>query len=64
MTAPAFTATEKLRAVERELGYRRKVFPRRVAAEQMTEQLAREQIAIFESIRDDYAALAAKERLL
>lgn len=43
-----FTAAEKLKEIERELGYRRHVYPRR----------------IMESIAEDYRAAAAKERLL
>lgn len=64
MSERVFTAAEKLKGVERELGYRRRVYARRVAAGQMTQQLADEQIAIFEAIADDYRALAGRERLL
>ena len=59
-----FTAEQKLKAVERELTYRSRVYPRRIEAGKMTQKLADEQVALFEAIRDDYAALAGKERLL
>lgn len=64
MPEQTYPATVKLKAVDRELGYRRRVFPRRVEAQQMTQATADEQIAIFEDIRRDYERLAAKERLL
>jgi len=59
-----FTATEKLQAVQREIGYRRRVYARRVDEGAMSQKLADDQIAIFEAIEADYAALAQKERLL
>jgi len=58
------TATDKLKAVERELSYRKHVYPRRVDAGLMTSTLAAEQIAVMEEIADDYRKLAEKERLL
>lgn len=61
---PDFTATDKLKAVGRELAYRRHVYPRRVAEGKMTKQLADAQIAIFEAIEADYEKLAQGERLL
>lgn len=59
-----YTAHEKLEAVDRELVYRRRVYERRVAEGKMSKALAITQIALFEAIRDDYVALAAKERLI
>ena len=59
-----FTAEEKLEAVERELGYRRRVYGRRVSEGKMTQQLADRQIGIFESIAADYVKAARGERLL
>lgn len=64
MTDRTFTATEKLRAVERELKYRARVFPRRVSEKKMSQELADEQTAVFEAIRQDYVKLARQERLL
>lgn len=59
-----FTAEQKRKAVERELSYRRHVYPRRVSEGRMKQSAADEQIAIFEAIRDDYAAQEQGERLL
>lgn len=59
-----FSAGRKLRAIARELEFRRAVYPRQVATGKMTASHAREQIAIMEAIRDDYAKLAERERLL
>lgn len=64
MSAPPFTAAEKLAAVERELTYRRRVYARRVADEKMTQAMADRQIALFEAIAVDYRAAAEKERLI
>lgn len=64
MNARIFTNGEKLRAVERELGYRRRVFAQRVSNGKMSQTLANEQIALFEAIATDYRALAEKERLI
>lgn len=57
-------ASEKLAAVERELKYRRHVYPRLVASGKMTDELSKKQIAMFEAIAADYRAAADKERLL
>jgi hypothetical protein len=59
-----FSAQEKLDAVERELRFRRRVYPRRVDDGRMTKASADAQIALFEAIAEDYRALAAGERLL
>jgi hypothetical protein len=59
-----FTASDKLEAVRRELTFRRRVYPRRVADKRMTQQLADRQIALFEAIEADYQKLAEGERLL
>lgn len=61
---PEITATDKLREINREIGQRRRVYPRLVAAEKMTQQAADRQIAIMEAIRADYEPQANKERLL
>jgi len=58
------SAELKLEAVLRELAYRRRVYPRRVAENKMTEHLARVQIGIMEAIADDYREMARKERLV
>lgn len=59
-----YTAKQKLDAINRELGFRRTVYARRVAEKKMSQQLMDEQIGIFEAIRDDYEQQAAGERLL
>lgn len=57
----AFTAADKLRAVERELAYRRRVYPRMVMAGKMTDNAAAAQIAVMEAIEADYRAMAGKD---
>lgn len=59
-----FTAKEKLKAVEREIVIRQRVYPGRVQNHRMTQQQADFQLAIFDEIRQDYVALAMKETLL
>lgn len=51
-----FTPTEKLKAVEREVGFRRYVYPPRVAAGKMKQADADAQLAIMEAIAADYRA--------
>jgi hypothetical protein len=58
------TATQKLEAVNRELGFRRRVYERRVQEGRMTQAKADHEIAIFEDIAADYRKLAEGERLL
>lgn len=50
----SFTDREKLDAVQREIGMRRKVYPGLVRSEKMTEDEKDWQIAIFEAIAKDY----------
>jgi hypothetical protein len=64
MSERTYTAEEKMKAVERELGYRRRVYSRRVSEGKMSQQLADEQIALFEAIRSDYLRQLSSERLL
>ena len=59
-----FTTTDKLAAIERELGYRRRVYANRVHTGRMTQALADRQIAIFEAIADDYREQVKRETLL
>lgn len=59
-----FTSEQKRKAVERELTFRRRVYPRFIEQKKMTQQLADEQIAIFEAIRMDYSAAEESERLI
>lgn len=41
---------DQIACVERELGYRRHVYPRRIAAKQMTQALADKEIARMEAV--------------
>ena len=59
-----FTAQEKMAACQREAGYRRYVYPKRVADGKMTKSAADREIALVDEMAADYGALAAKERLL
>lgn len=59
-----YSDTEKLAAIEREIKLRRRVYPRQVAAGNMTQALADAQIAVMEEIAADYRPKAEAERLL
>jgi hypothetical protein len=50
----AITVLDKLECIERELKYRRFVYPKWIAANKMGQQKADREIAVMESIRDDY----------
>lgn len=63
MSAPV-TAREKREAVEREVGMRRRVYPRWVELRRMTQEKADREIAIMEAIAADYRKLEEGERLL
>lgn len=54
MSAPRFTNADKLAAVERELGYRRRVYPRQIDQGRMRSENAARQIAVFEAIAAEY----------
>lgn len=59
-----FTAQDKLDAIRRELGFRRRVYAQRIADGKMTQQLADRQISVFEAVEADYLKLSEGERLL
>lgn len=59
-----YSAGEKLTAVNREIGFRKRVYARRVAERKMTQEQMDREIDVFQAIGRDYEALAAKERLL
>lgn len=59
-----FTMDDKKKAVERELAYRRRVYPRLIASGKMTDGFAATQIAIFEAILADYEKAEQSERLI
>jgi uncharacterized protein CbrC (UPF0167 family) len=66
MTAHArkFDAGTKLAAVEREIKFRKRVYPRFIADGKMTDGFAASQIAVMEAIAEDYREEAQKERLI
>ncbi|MBO4221994.1 hypothetical protein [Bradyrhizobium neotropicale] len=55
--------TDKLKCIERELVYRKRVYPRLVAKGTMSEETARHEIALMQAIADDYRSLAQQELL-
>jgi hypothetical protein len=48
------TVLDKLECIERELKYRRFVYPKWIANNKMAQHKADREIAVMESIRDDY----------
>lgn len=61
---PTFTAEQKLTAITRELGFRRRVYARRVSEAKMTEDQMNREIQVFEAIERDYQDKVSGERLL
>lgn len=59
-----YPAKIKLQAIEREVAYRRRVYPRWIEAGKITDGFAAAQISIFEAIAEDYREQAKKERLI
>jgi hypothetical protein len=57
------TITDKLRCVERELSYRRRVYARLVANGKMTAALADRELEVMTAIVGDYQQLEADEPL-
>ena len=53
-----FTPREKLEAVEREIGMRRKVYPRWVLLKKIRQDTADREIAVLEAIAEDYRGKA------
>lgn len=53
---------DKIQAVKRELGFRKKVYPNLVIAKRMTQTQADRQILIFEEILKDYEELQEREK--
>lgn len=60
----SISAQIKLAAVERELRFRRRVYPRQIEKGSMTDGFAASQVLIFEAIAADYRAQAEKEKLI
>lgn len=59
-----FTNREKMQAAQREVGYRRFVYPRRVADGKMSQKKADDEIALMEEIAVEYGERAKAEQLL
>jgi len=57
-----FMAFEKLACVEREIAYRKRVFPRLIENGKMTQALADKQVAVMVAIADDYREVARLEQ--
>lgn len=64
MAESRFTNREKMQCAQREAGFRRYVYEKRVAAGKMSRTKADNEIALMEEIASDYGAAADKERLL
>jgi hypothetical protein len=58
------TAKDKLRCAERELKFRKRVYPRWIDDGKMSAGAAAHEIACMEAIAEDYRQWAEKERLL
>lgn len=58
---PRFSAREKMQAAQREVGYRRWVYPKRVADGKMTQAQADREIALLDEMSRDYGQLAQIE---
>jgi hypothetical protein len=54
-----FTPADKLKEIERELGFRRHVYARRVADKKMKQSDSDRQIGIMEAIATDYREIVA-----
>lgn len=59
-----YTNEQKAKAIARELGYRRRVYNRRVDEGQMSAKKMEYEIDIFEAILADYMRKADEEKLL
>ena len=62
--ADRFTAREKMRCAQREAGYRRFVYPKRIAAGKMRQRDADEEIAMMDEIAVNYGEQEKKDRLI
>lgn len=58
------TLEEQVEAVRREIKLRKRVYPRRIEAGQMTQQFADEQVAVMEAVLATVEKAAAGVRLL
>ena len=60
MTAPPINDADKRAALERELAFRRRCYPKWVAEGRMTRAQMEHQFAVIEAILDDYRVGGAK----
>ena len=56
-----YTNARIVKALDREIGFRRRVYGKNVRAGKMSEETMNEEIGIFEQVRDDYARKAAAD---
>jgi hypothetical protein len=61
---PKVSLERQIRCVKRELGKRKGVYPRWVAAGRMTEQQAKDELEIMEAVLGTLAELEASTRLI
>lgn len=59
-----FTEEQKLKAIQREINYRKRVYARRMEEGKMTKELVDYELGVFGAIEADYVARAQKEKLL
>lgn len=64
MSTSAYSTEQKLKAIEREIVWRKRVYPRRIEDGKMTKQAAEFQLDIFRAIASDYRQQTERERLL
>lgn len=57
----AYTLTDKLACLERELRYRRRVYPRWILEGRMTTASAEHECSVLQAIIDDYRRLRDQE---
>lgn len=60
----AVTLTEQLECIRREIGQRKRVYPRLIAKGSMTQALADRELARMQAVEATLLPLAEKERLL
>lgn len=60
----AVTIAEQVQCVKRELGYRERVYARRVADGKMTQKLADRELTAMRAVLETLEKIAAAERLL
>lgn len=55
------TTEDKIKAIKRKIGFRKKVYPNLVLSGKMTQQQSDKQIFVFEEILKDYEDLKQRE---